>query len=106
MDFGALRTVAVMPFRNLTRDQMAAERVRDIFSNSLLATGALYVIPAGEVARGIARAGIINASAPSDEEISKFVGVVKVDAVITGVVREYGEVRSGATSANVIAFSM
>ena len=106
MDFAAVRSVAVMPFSNLTRIQLAAGRVRDIFANSLLATGAVYVLPTGEVARGIARAGIANPAAPSNEEIVKFASIVKVDAIITGVVTEYGEVRSGTTSANVISFSL
>lgn len=106
MDFSALRTVAVMPFENLTRDQMAAERVRDIFANSLLATGAVYVIPPGEVARGISRAGILNPFAPSEEEIVRLASIIKADALITGVLTEYGEVRSGSSVANVIAFSV
>lgn len=106
MDFAALRTVAVMPFVNLTRDKLAAERVRDTFVNNLLSTGALYVIPSGEVARAIGRSGIINPAAPSIEEVTKLAAIVKVDAVITGVVREYGEVRSGTSSANVISMSL
>jgi hypothetical protein len=80
--------------------------VRDTFANSLLATGAVYVIPTGEVARGVARAGLLNPAAPSLEEIVKLAGIIKVDAVITGVVREYGEVRSGAASANIISVSL
>lgn len=55
MDFGAIQTVAVMPFVNLTRESTAADRVRDVFINRLLATGALYVLPVGEVARGVTR---------------------------------------------------
>jgi len=106
MDFAAIRSVAVMPFENLTRQPQAAERVRDVFANSLLATGAVYVIPSGEVSRGIARAGILNPAVPSMEEISKFVGIIRVDAVITGTVTEYGEVRSGSTSANVISMNL
>lgn len=106
MDFGALRTVAVMPFENLTRDKLAADRVRDIFASSLLATGAVYVIPSGEVARGVSRAAIANPAAPSGEELTKLAGIIKVDAVITGVVTEYGEVRSGAATANVISFNL
>jgi hypothetical protein len=106
MDFGALRTVAVMPFENLARDKLAGERVRDTFANSLLATGAVYVIPTGEVARGVARAALLNPAAPSLEEIVKLAGIIKVDAVITGVIREYGEVRSGAASANIISVSL
>lgn len=106
MDFAAIRSVAVMPFQNLTRDQLAAERVRDIFANSLLATGAVYVVPPGEVARGIARAGILDPTSPSDEEVIRFANIVKVDAVITGVLTEYGDVRSGTASANVISLSL
>jgi hypothetical protein len=106
MDFSVLRTIAVMPFVNLTRDKQAAERVRDTFTNNLLSTGALYVIPSGEVARGISRSGIVNAAEPSSEEIAKLAANIKADAVITGVVREYGQVRSGSSSANVISLSM
>ncbi|MDA8242339.1 MAG: DUF799 family lipoprotein [Nitrospiraceae bacterium] len=106
MDFGSVKTVAVMPFVNATRDQFAAERVRAAFINRLLATGGVYVMPKGEVARGISRAGITDPTAPSPEEIQKFAGIVKVDAVITGTVSEYGEVRSGTSAANVVSVSM
>lgn len=105
-DLGSVRTVAVMPFENLTKDNQAANRVRDVFMNMLLSTGAIYVLPAGEVARGITRAGIEKATVPSAEEITKLGGIVKADAVITGVLREYGEVRSGTTSSNVISLSL
>jgi hypothetical protein len=106
MDFGAIQTVAVMPLTNLTREQLAAERVRNVFTASLLSTRGMYVIPPGEVARGISRSAITDAANPSPEDVVKFAGIVKVDAVITGVVREYGEVRSGTTAANVISVSM
>lgn len=106
MDFGLIQTVAVMPFANLTREQYAADRSRDAFITALQSTGAMYVIPPGEVMRGITRAGIQTPTAPSAEDIVKFGGVVKTDTVITGVVREYGDVRSGTTSANVISVSL
>jgi len=106
MDFGAIQTVAVMPFLNLTRDNIAGERVRDVFINKLLSTGAVYVLPIGEVARGIARAEIQNPAAPSQEEVVKLVAVIKAQAIITGVVKEYGEVRSGTSSANIISVSL
>jgi hypothetical protein len=106
MDFGAIKIVAVMPFASLTRDPVIAERVRDVFINKLLSTGAVYVLPTGEVARGVARSEIQNPTAPSGEEVIKLGGIVKVQAVITGTVREYGEVRSGTTSANIISLSL
>jgi hypothetical protein len=95
-----------MPFANLARDQVVAERVRDVFINRLLATGAVYVLPVGEVARGIAQLEMTTPSAPTAEEVVKLGALLKADAVITGVVREYGEVRSGTTTANVISMSI
>jgi len=106
MDFSALRSIAVMPFANLTNDRLAAERVRNSFMTSLLATGVVYVIPAGEVARGIRRAGLQNPTAPSVEDIAKLAPILSADAVITGVLTEYGEVRSGTTTANVISVNI
>ncbi len=106
MDFGAIRTVAVMPFANLTRDPLASERVRDVFMTMLLATGGVYVVPQGEVARAALTAGITNPVAPTREELLKVATFVKADAVIAGVVREYGEVRSGTTAANVVSLSL
>jgi hypothetical protein len=106
MDFSVLRSVAVMPFANLTNDKLAAERVRNSFMTNLLSTGVLYVIPPGEVARGIQRAGIENPTAPSADDIAKLASILSADAVMTGVLTEYGEVRSGNTTANVISLNM
>ena len=106
MDFSALRTVAVLPFANLTRDKMAGARVKDLFANSLLSTGVVYVVPTGEVARSLMRIGVQIPTAPSSEEIVKLGAIIKVDAVITGTVREYGEVKSGSTAANVISLGV
>ena len=106
MDFGSIQTVAVLPFANLSRDQMAGDRVRDVFVIALLATGGVYVIPAGEVAKGVGLAGMVNPTAPSSAEVIKFAPLIKANAVITGVLREYGEVRSGNSTANVISLSL
>lgn len=106
MDFGSIYTVAVMPFTNLTREPLAADRVRDVFMTMLLAAGDMYVLPPGEVARGLALAGVANPAAPSNDESIKLAKLMKADAVITAVIREYGEVRSGQASANVISFGI
>jgi hypothetical protein len=106
MDFGAIQTIGVMPFLNLSKEPLAAERVRDVFINKLLSTGAVYVLPIGEVGRGIVRAEIQNPAAPSQEEVVKLSGIIKVQAVVTGVIKEYAEVRSGTTSDNIISMSL
>jgi hypothetical protein len=83
-----------------------AERVRDVFITRLLSTGAVYVVPVGEVARAVARGEIQNPGTPSSDEIVKLGGFIKTQAVMTGTVREYGEVRSGTVSANIISLSL
>ncbi|BDG05261.1 GNA1162 family protein [Anaeromyxobacter oryzae] len=106
MDFGAIKTVAVLPFSNLSRDAAAADRVREIFSSMLLASGSVYVLPPGEVVRGYTRLNITDPRAPSIEDVTKLGGVLKADAVIRGVVKEYGEVRSGSSTGNVISVAL
>lgn len=106
MDFGSLRSVAVLPFENFTQEDYAAERVRDAFSTMLLATGAVYVLPPGEVARGMGSIGRFPREGPSSEQVKQLAGTLGVDAVITGVVLEYGPVRSGSASANVVSVSL
>lgn len=106
VDFTAIQNVAVMPFQNLTDTEDAAERVRDVFMNMLLATEAVYVLPPGEVFRGISRVGMVDPAAPSLEEIQRLAGVLNVDVVITGVLREYQLVRAGASSANIISLGL
>lgn len=106
MDFSAVRSVAVLPFQNLTDDEQASERVRDTFMGMLLATEAIYVLPPGEVNRGISRAGMRTPQTPTSEEISKLKGILEVDAVITGTLREYGAVRSGSAEANMVSLSL
>jgi len=106
VDFASINNVAVLPFQNLTNNEYAADRIRDVFMGMLLATEAVYVLPPGEVYRGISRVGMVNPAAPSVEEIKSLAGILDIDVVITGVVKEYDTVRSGATSANIIAFSL
>lgn len=106
MDFSSIATVAVLPFANLASEEQGAGRVRDTFTGALLATEAFYVLPHGETARILSRAGIRDATTPASEEVEKLGGANGIDAIITAVLREYGAVRSGNTGANVISISM
>ena len=106
MDFGSLQSVAVLPFQDLTRTQGAAGRVRDTYITMLLATDAVYVLPAGEVAHGISKVGFIPPEGPSTEQVNQLSNILQVEAIITGVLREYGVVRSGATSANIVSLGL
>jgi polysaccharide biosynthesis protein PelC len=106
MDFGSIKTVALMPIANLSKDAQGGDRVRDVFATMLMANSGIYVIPPGEVARAIATTGVANPTSPTIDEVVKLSKVLKADAVITGVLREYGEVRAGTAAANEISLSM
>ncbi|MBP7147965.1 MAG: penicillin-binding protein activator LpoB [Acidobacteria bacterium] len=106
MDFSLVQRAAVLPFANLTTNQAAGERVRDVFMTMLQATGSVYVLPPGEVARGLGRARVANPAQPTPEEVTSLAKELGANAVIAGTVREYGEVRSGNASGNVIALSL
>lgn len=106
MDFSLIQKVAVLPFENLSNMGKADDRVRDVFMTMLQATGAVYVLPPGEVARGISRVGIPNPMAPAAEDVVRLAENLEVDVVITGTVLEYGEVRSATATANAIAVSV
>lgn len=106
MDFSSIEGVAILPLANLTRERAAAERVRDVLANALLATGVFRVVPLGEVSRGLSRVGIEEPSQPAPDTVVKLARLIEVDAMLTGTVREYGELRSGSASANVISLSL
>lgn len=106
MDFGAIRSVAVMPFTNLSRDNLAGDRVRDVFSSMLLATGAVYVVPYGEVVRSVGKAGIGAPNTPSIDDVVRLGTMLKAEGLVVGTVKEYGEIRSGTAVANVVSVSI
>ncbi len=106
MDFGALRVLAVMPLENVSRDRAAGARVRDVVVTKLLATYGFYVLPVGEVARSVAQVHVAHATAPSPREAIKLGADLEADGIITGTLREYGQIRSGTTSSNVISLSL
>jgi hypothetical protein len=106
MDFSLVHTVAVLPFANMSTTQTADERVRDVFMTMLQATGQIYVLPTGEVQRGLSRVEMPNPTTPSDQDVVSLSKILGCDAVITGSVLEYGEARSGSASASYISVSV
>jgi hypothetical protein len=72
----------------------------------LQATEAMYVLPPGEVQRGIERANVRVPEAPTADEVKTLSKILNVEAVLTGVLREYGAVRSGQSEANIVSLSL
>jgi hypothetical protein len=106
MDFGSIRTIVVLPLWNLSKDPQASDRVRDVFTNALLATNAVYVVPTGEVMRAVSRVNMPTPVTPTTDEVVKLCALLKADAVITGVLKEYGEVRTSSAVSNVVSLSL
>ena len=106
MDFSLIQSLAVLPFDNMTPSANADDRVRDVFMTMLQATEVLYVIPPGEVARGVSRVALQDPTAPTAEEVINLARNLEADVVLTGSVLEYGTVRSASASANVISVSV
>ena len=106
MDFGLIQSVAVLPFENLSPAARAGESVREVFSTTLQASGAVYVHPPGEVRRAIVRVNPQDPKSPTPEEVVELAQNIGADVVITGVVLEYGQIRSSAASANVCSVSL
>ena len=106
MDFSLIQNVAVMPFDNLSTNPRAGDAVRDVFMTMLQATGSIYVLPPGEVGRGMDRMALGVNSELTAEDFVQFANIVGADVVITGTVLEYGELRSGGSSGGVVSLGV
>jgi TolB-like protein len=106
MDFGLIRSVAVLPFDNLTTSAQAGGTSRDVFMTLLQAKVDLYVIPPGEIQRSISRTQPEDPVRPTAEEVIKLAANLGADVVITGTVLEFGQVRSGSATSNVCSLSV
>ncbi len=104
-DLSLVRTVAVMPLVNLTKDDMAGERVRDTLITMLMASSGIYVVPPGEVARSVTLTGVVTPATPTSAEAAKLASALKADVIMTGVVREYGEARMSGTASAIVSAS-
>jgi hypothetical protein len=94
-DLSAVKTVAVLPFENVTADKLCSERVQRLFLTELLATAVFEVVEPGLVIRAVRR-DQLDVSALSADEIRKLGQALKADALFVGTVLEYDEGRGGA----------
>lgn len=99
VDLGAIATVAVIPFENLTSDKLAAERTHRMFLTELLNLDAFRVVEPGEVLRALRRDSM-DAAALTPEDMKRLGETLKAQALFLGTVLEYDEGRSGGGPAN------
>lgn len=96
-DLAALKTVAVMPFENLSADRTAGDKVQKIFASELLATGAFSVVEPGLVSKTLKASRIETMESLGPADFKKLGEELKADAVFLGTVVDFAESRSGQT---------
>jgi TolB-like protein len=105
-DVGAFQSIAVLPIENLTNDQFADERVREILVVELLAQGLFEPVETGEVNRVLRAQGISNLTGLGPEEIAGLGEALGVQALLFGSVMEYGQRRTGTFTTPEVALSL
>lgn len=95
VDFSYLQRAAVLPFQNLTRDELADERMRSVFLTEVLAAQVLEIADPRETATALTELGVLGNEALTPEQAVALGKRLSVDAVFSGSVEEYGYARGG-----------
>jgi hypothetical protein len=90
VNFGYMKRAAVLPFENLTRDDLAAERLHSVFLMELLDKDVLKLADAGETYAAMRALGLKGGSRLTPEQAVALGQKLEVDALFFGVVEEYG----------------
>lgn len=93
VDFSFIKRVAILPLDNFTSNKSASEAVRQVVTTEMLASGFVDVVVPGDVMAAISSIGVKSISSPSVEEIRALGKFLRVEAVVTGSVDNYAEVR-------------
>jgi hypothetical protein len=102
VDFGHIKRCAVLPFRNLTTDNLADERMRSIFLMEVLNEGVLEVAGRGETDAAVVALRISMETALTPDQIVSLGQRLSVDAVFFGTIEEYGLTRLGRARSNEV----
>jgi len=88
-DLQHIRSIAVLPFENFTKDDFAGEKIRRIVITELLTRGVDVTEP-GEVTRLLREINVMSLRSIKTKEIQKIGETLGVDAVMSGSVESFG----------------
>lgn len=88
-DLEHIRSIAVLPFENFTRDDFAGEKIRRIVITELLTRGVDVTEP-GEVTKLLRELNVMSLRSIKTKEIQKLGETLGVDAVMSGSVEAFG----------------
>lgn len=102
VDFGHVQRVAVIPFANLTTDRAAAERMQSIFLVEILKENVLEMVDTRETSAAMNSLGMPLGELLTPEQAVSLGLRLGVDALLFGVVEEYGFARGGRQKGPVV----
>ena len=100
-----MKTVAVLPFVNVSNDRVASEKVLRILVTELLATGEFDVIEPGAVMRALTTEKL-DSSALTSEDFVKLGKMLKVQGLFLGTIVDYDEGRSSGTTGGRVTIQL
>ncbi|HEY7410539.1 MAG TPA: CsgG/HfaB family protein [Vicinamibacteria bacterium] len=106
VDLAALRTVAVLPFENLTQDRAAGDKVQKVFITELLSLEAFQVVEPGTVVKALRADRIESVAALGPAEIKHLGEALKADGLFMGSVVDFAETRSGTAPAPEVTIEL
>ncbi|MDO9462582.1 MAG: hypothetical protein Q7J61_02120, partial [Deltaproteobacteria bacterium] len=104
--FSVIKKVAVLSFDNLTNEKFAAERIRRLVINELLASGLMDVVVAGDLSATLKAAKVESVTALPPQQIKEIGKALNAQAVLTGSVERYEEPKGGSFAAPEISSSL
>ncbi len=105
VDLSEMKTVAVLPFDNVSGDRSAGEKVLRIFVTELLATGSFDVLEPGSVVRVLQNERIELATLSGDD-LKKLGKALNVQGIFIGTIIDYEEGRAAATTGGRVTIQL
>ncbi|MGK2855877.1 MAG: hypothetical protein ACSLFQ_01590 [Thermoanaerobaculia bacterium] len=100
-DLGALQTVAVLPFENVSGVQGASDKVHKIFLVELLSLEAFEVVEPGRVAKVIKGESVASPDQLAPEDLKRIGSALGVDGLFLGQVIDYEDARGQGSAPSV-----
>jgi len=105
-DLTYIKTVAIVPLKNLTQERGAEGKVRNAVAAEVLRRGVFDVVEFGEVDKVLREEGVKEKESVISKSIAERAGKrLNIQAFIVGAVEEYGMLRAGSSSYPEVAAS-
>lgn len=105
-DLGSVRTVAVLPFENVSGERLAADKVQKLFVAELLAASAFQIVEPGLVQKALRNERVDSAAQLTADDMKKVAAALGAEALFLGSVLEWSETRGASVAAPRIVIQL